>query len=39
MVDLREAIEYDDLSAIAHVNGPASFVDVGTKTGSPTRKA
>ena len=39
ILDLREALELDDLSAIIHINGTTNPSDVGTKTGSSTKKA
>ena len=39
ILDLRYALELDDLSAIVHVNGTTNPFDVGTKAGSSTKKA
>ena len=39
ILDLREALELNDLSAIIHINGTTNPSDVGTKTGSSTKKA
>ena len=39
ILDINEALELEDLSAIVHVNGTTNPADIGTKTGNSTKKA